>query len=280
MKNPLVNPVLKWVGGKRQLLSEIKTRIPPSSRWTRYVEPFLGGGAVFFALQPTNALINDTNAELITVYTTIRDHLEELIVELKKHAKNNSSDYYYEIRRQDREPLFKNLSEIQHAARLLYLNKTCYNGLFRVNSHGEFNSPFGSYTNPNIVNEPVLRAVSKYLNNKKISIRSEDYQTILKTTTPKDFIYLDPPYDPVSNSSSFTGYSKGGFDRKDQIRLRDACIELNRRGIPFLLSNSNTPFIQELYKDFRVEIVFAKRSINAIPEKRGAIEEVLVRNYE
>lgn len=275
-KNKLVAPVVKWVGGKRQLLDEIRPLLP--KRITSYCEPFLGGGAVLFSIQPSKAIVNDLNGDLIAVYETIRDNVESLIESLKKHE--NTSEYFYAIRDMDRnKDVYQAMSKVERASRLIYLNKTCFNGLFRVNSAGEFNSPFGHYKNPNIVNEPVLRAVSKYLSSSKITFCNEDFAVTLERIGRGGFVYLDPPYDPVSDTANFTGYNKGGFDRNEQIRLKECCDELTRRGIKFMLSNSATDFIKELYKEYDISIVQAKRAINSDSSKRGAIEEVLIRNY-
>ncbi len=275
-KNKLVAPVVKWVGGKRQLLGEITPLLP--KRITSYCEPFLGGGAVLFSIQPTRAIVNDLNSDLITVYKVIRDDIEKLLEELKRHE--NTPEYFYTIRDMDRDKeRYQSMSEIERASRLIYLNKTCFNGLFRVNSSGEFNSPFGHYRNPNIVNEPVLRAVSKYFNASHITFCNEDFSQTLKRVRKGGFVYLDPPYDPVSDTASFTGYNKGGFGKDEQIRLKECCDELTKNGIRFMLSNSATGFIKELYKDYDITIVKAKRAINANASKRGSIEEVLVRNY-
>lgn len=275
-KNKLVAPVVKWVGGKRQLLDEITPLLP--KRVTNYCEPFLGGGAVLFSIQPSKAIVNDLNDDLITVYEVIRDDVEALIESLKKHE--NTSEYFYTLRDIDRDKAgYQSLSKVEKASRLIYLNKTCFNGLFRVNSSGEFNSPFGHYKNPNIVNEPVLRAVSKYFNTSNITFYSEDFAETLSRVHKGGFVYLDPPYDPVSDTASFTGYNKGGFDRSEQLRLKRCCDELTQRGVKFMLSNSATEFIKELYQEYDITIVKAKRAINADASKRGAIEEVLVRNY-
>lgn len=275
-KNKLVAPVVKWVGGKRQLLDAITPLLP--KRITTYCEPFLGGGAVLLSIQPSKAIVNDLNVDLITVYDVIRDDVEALIESLKKHE--NTSEYFYTIRDMDRDKTsYQALSKVEKASRLIYLNKTCFNGLFRVNSSGEFNSPFGHYKNPNIVNEPVLRAVSKYFNASNIAFYSEDFAQTLSRVGKGGFVYLDPPYDPVSDTASFTGYNKGGFDSNEQIRLKRCCDDLTRRGVKFLLSNSATEFIKELYREYDVTIVKAKRAINADASKRGAIEEVLIRNY-
>lgn len=275
-KNPLVQPVLKWAGGKRQLLSEISKYIPKSIK--NYYEPFIGGGAVLFHLQPKKAIINDFNNELINVYTVIRDNLEELLIDLQKHK--NEEEYFYYTRALDRTPEFNTLNNIQKASRILYLNKTCFNGLFRVNSNGEFNTPFGKYKNPNITNSITLRAVSNYLNENDIKFLNGDFETALKGIRKGSFVYFDPPYHPISDSSNFTGYTLGGFNNEDQERLKKLCDTLTKKGVKFLLSNSASPFILDLYKDYKIELVTATRNINSDGAKRGEINEVLVRNYE
>jgi DNA adenine methylase len=275
-KKKRINPVLKWVGGKRQLLDAIVPLLP--QRITSYCEPFIGGGALLFDLQPPLAYVNDINDELIRVYQVIKNDVEDLIVALQKYK--NEADYFYSIREWDRDrEKYSARSDIEKAARILYLNKTCYNGLFRVNSAGEFNSPFGSYSNPNIVNEATLRAVSAYFNSAEIHLTCMDYSDVLQALPPETFVYLDPPYDPVSDTSSFTGYSKGGFTRDDQIHLRECCDELDKRGLKFMLSNSATEFIKKQYAAYDIQIVQAKRAINADSTKRGEIDEVVVRNY-
>ena len=251
-KNKLVAPVVKWVGGKRQLIDEITPLLPKKIEF--YCEPFLGGGAVLFSMQPPKAIVNDLNRDLMIVYEVIRDNVEELIESLKKHE--NTADYFYEIRDMDRDQsVYQSMSKVDRASRLLYLNKTCFNGLFRVNSSGEFNSPFGHYKNPNIVNEPVLRAVNKYLTKNDIILYSEDFEKILERVPNNGFVYLDPPYDPVSDTASFTGYNKGGFDKEEQKRLKRCCDLLDKRGVKFMLSNSATEFIKSLYGDYDVTIV-------------------------
>lgn len=274
--NLLLSPMLKWVGGKRQLLSEIVPMI--DDKCSTYVEPFIGGGAVLFSMQPKKAIINDYNHELINVYKTVRDNLDELLELLKHHEANNSSDYYYEIRALDREAGFKIMSEVEKAARIIYLNKTCYNGLYRVNSSGQFNSPYGRYKKPNIVNEAVLRAISNYFNNNDITILNGDYREAIKNLDRDSFIYLDPPYMPISTSSSFTGYTEGGFGYSSQIQLKEECDKLTRQGIRFVQSNSDCEVIRELYKDYKIKTVKAKRSINSVAVKRGEINEVLIYN--
>ena len=269
-------PVVKWVGGKRQLLPQILPLIP--KRMTAYCEPFLGGGAVLFALQPRRALVNDLNRDLMTVYRVIKEDADALIEHLSRHE--NTPEYFYRIRDLDRDKeAYAALSDVEKASRLLYLNKTCYNGLFRVNASGAFNSPYGHYRRPNIVNEQTIRGVSRYFNACDITFFSGDFASVLEQVPKGGFVYLDPPYDPVSDTASFTGYNKGGFGREEQVRLKECCDALTARGVKFLLSNSATPFIRELYGSYRVSIVQARRAVNSVASRRGAIEEVLVRNY-
>lgn len=270
-------PVLKWVGGKRQLLDAFAPLLP--EKIPSYCEPFFGGGAVLFSLQPHKAHINDINNELIQCYCTIRDCVDELIDELRKYR--NEADFFYSVRNLDRDRAkYESLSDIERAARLLYLNKTCYSGLYRVNSAGEFNTPFGKYKNPNIVNEQALRAVSQYFNAADITFTSTDYSEVLRNVGKDTFVYLDPPYDPISTTANFTSYSKEGFGKEEQIRLRECCDELNSRGIRFMLSNSATPFIKEQYSHYNQTIVFAKRAINSVGTKRGKVDEIVIRNYD
>ncbi|MGM5630710.1 DNA adenine methylase [Apibacter raozihei] len=277
-KEKLVAPFLKWVGGKRQIMPSIISLMPENIDDYQYIEPFIGGGAVLFHLQPNQAILNDSNTELINVYKVVKNHFTSLIKDLAKHE--NTSEYFYSIRNLDRTEEYKNLTDVQRASRFIYLNKTCYNGLYRVNNAGKFNTPFGKYKNPTIINESVLKAVSQFLNENEILLKNSDYESILKSASPKSFIYLDPPYHPISESSNFTGYVQGGWNKTDQIRLKEACDELNSRHIKFLLSNSSSEFIKDLYKDYFQFTVKASRSINSKGEKRGEIDEVLIRNYE
>lgn len=276
--NKLVSPFLKWVGGKRQLISSIVNFMPKNIKNHSYIEPFVGGGALLFHIQPKNAIINDLNEELINVYKVIKNNLEELIDDLKKHK--NEPDYFYKIRGLDRTKEYKNMSSVLKASRIIFLNKTCYNGLYRVNNAGEFNAPYGFYKKPNIVNEPTLKAVSKYLNNNNISIYSEDYSKILTLADHNSFVYLDPPYHPISESSNFTGYIQGGWDMWDQVRLREVCDELDSKGIKFLLSNSSASFIKDQYKSYNISVVKAIRAVNSNGANRGEVDELLIRNYE
>ena len=277
--NPLIKPVLKWVGGKRQLLEKINAQIP--SKISTYYEPFVGGAAVLFDLQPKKARVNDSNEELINVYRTIKDYPLELIKMLEIHAKENNEEYFYRIRELDRDrEKYKGLSSIEKAARIIYLNKTCYNGLFRVNNAGEFNSPWGKYKNHNIVNDTTVKALAKYLKNNDVVFSCCDYQDALQNIRRGAFVYFDPPYMPISETSSFTGYTANGFGEIQQRELKAVCDDLNMRGIKFLLSNSSCEFIRNLYIDYNIATVPAKRFINANADKRGAVDEVLIRNYE
>ena len=269
-----ISPIVKWVGGKRQLLPEIMPLI--NKKCSTYVEPFFGGGAVFFELQPKKAIINDYNSELVNVYTVVRDHSEELIEELEKHNRYNNGEYFYMIRALDRSEAYDTMSDTEKAARIIYLNKTCYNGLYRVNSAGQFNSPYGKYKNPNIVNEDSIRAMSRYLQSNKITIRQGDYKEVLKGLRRGAFVYLDPPYMPISLSSSFTGYTENGFSYAQQVTLKEECDKLRKKGISFLQSNSDCPEIRDLYREYEIRTVQAKRRINSKGNKRGEINEVLI----
>lgn len=272
--NILISPLLKWVGGKRQLLADIIPLI--NKKCSTYVEPFVGGGAVFFELQPQKAIINDYNEELINVYKVVREFPEELIALLEEHNIGNNEEYFYKLRALDRNSSYSEMSDIQKAARIIYLNKTCYNGLYRVNSAGQFNSPYGRYKNPNIINATTIRAMSKYLQNPQIKIMQGDYREVLKGIRKGSFVYLDPPYMPISSSSSFTGYTENGFSYEQQVTLKNECDKLKEKGISFLQSNSDCPEIRELYKEYDIKTVQAKRSINSNATRRGEISEVLI----
>lgn len=276
-KNIFVKPILKWAGGKRQLLDEIDQRMPKKISY--YVEPFIGGGAVLFDKQPQHGRINDCNEELINVYRVVRDNPDELIKELVIHEDKNSemgSEWFYYVRGLDRESKFGELSNVEKAARIIYLNKTCFNGLFRVNSAGQINVPYGRYKHPNIVNEVGIKALHKYFNETDVDMRQGDFAECLKDLPKEAFVYLDPPYTPITATSAFTRYTQDGFGYDEQIRLRDECIKLREQGIHFLQSNSNCEEIRELYKDFKIETVAAKRYINSHGDRRGAVKEVLI----
>lgn len=266
-------PFLKWAGGKGQLLTTFDGFFPAAFRG--YFEPFTGGGAVFFHLRnrqsPFKASLSDLNEELINCYTTIRDDVESLIKELYKH--HNDEDYFYKLRAADA----SQLDPVQRAARLIYLNKTCFNGLYRVNSKGQFNVPFGFYKNPRTCNEANLRACNIALTDVELNCRPFD--AVLKSAKKGDFVYFDPPYHPLSSTSNFASYTKNSFSAENQEQLAEVFRKLDKRGCLLMLSNSDCPFIRELYKDFRIETVMAIRAINCKAEGRGRISEVLVLNY-
>jgi DNA adenine methylase len=278
--NALVKPYLKWAGGKRQLLPEIQKFIPPMHKCC-YYEPFIGAGAVFFNIQPRLAVINDYNTQLMLTYDSICTHIDELIELLKIHKKNNSEDYFYEVRGQDRDAdVFGKLSAAEKSARLIYLNKTCYNGLYRVNAQGLFNAPYGRYQNPAICDEPVLRAIHKYLSESDVKITHGDFEASVERADERSFVYFDPPYHSQDNTN-FTGYQAERFDEEEQTRLRDAFANLTERGVKCLLSNSDTKFIRRLYQSDRYEIipVLAKRAINSDAAGRGNVKELLIKNW-
>ncbi len=258
----------------------IKQHLP--SKFNTYFEPFVGGGAVFLELQRKNTLINDRNKELINCYRVIQNSVEELIEALKRHQEENHEYYYYGIREWDRSNEFKDKPPVERAARIIYLNKTCYNGLFRVNSQGHFNVPFGRYKKPNILDIAVLRAVSDYLKSSNTSMLDIDFEEAVSSAKKGDFVYFDPPYDPVSDTSSFTGYDINGFNREEQIRLKKCADRLTDIGCKVMVSNAYTDFIIDLYSDSRYKKnkISAIRAINSNAEKRGSVDEVLITNYE
>jgi len=272
-------PFVKWVGGKRQLLKQFREMglYPPDSfdSFTNtYFEPFVGGGAVFFDLLPKKAELSDLNSELVTTYNVIKNNVDALIKSLKKHK--YEKEYYLKVRAKDP----KKLSDVEVASRFIFLNRTGFNGMYRVNSKGGFNVPFGKYTNPIICDEENLQKVSKAL--QEVAIKERDYKVALKKAKKGDFVYFDPPYYPVSRTASFTSYTTDSFLEKEQVELRDTFVELHKRGCFVMLSNSDTPFINELYSDIkgvRVSKVSAGRAINSNAAKRGKINEVLVTNY-
>jgi DNA adenine methylase len=239
----------------------------------------VGAGALLFDLQPQTARINDANKELINCYRVIKRDPEGLITHARKH--HITKQYFYRLRSLDRDPSFKNLTPLERASRVIFLNKTCYNGLFRVNSQGQFNVPFGNYSNPLIIDEEVIRAVSRYLNSARVKISSIDFEDAVSSAGRDDFIYLDPPYDPLSDSSSFTSYHTLNFSREEQERLRNVCDDLTRRKCKVLLSNSETEFIRKLYSDknrYTIVEVEASRQINSVAKSRGKIKELLIFN--
>ena len=275
MPQTTLRPYLKWAGGKRQLLPEIRARLPQNMGQHTYYEPFVGAGAVLFDLHPARAVINDYNSQLMLTYRAVRDHVEEVIDLLEVHRANHSREYYYQIRGADRTEAFLQWGEAAKAARLIYLNKTCFNGLYRVNAQGLFNVPFGSYKRPSICEPQVLRAVSAYLAGNAITLLCGDFAAAVTGAQPGDFVYFDPPYHSADNTN-FTGYQAGGFGEAEQRRLCNVFAQLAGRGVLCMLSNSDTQLIRTLYQGYNMSIIPARRAINSRPEGRGAVNEVLV----
>lgn len=273
VQNPVLakgQPFLKWAGGKTQLLNELVSKTPKS--FNVYFEPFLGSGALYFALSPQHAVISDINDDLINAFNIVRDHPEELISQLS--TLEISKEHYYEIRAQS----VDDLSPIDRAARLIYLNRTCFNGLYRVNKSGQFNVPYAYYKNPDVIQAPKIIADSNLLQGAEILHAS--FENVLKEARGGDFIYLDPPYFPLGGYSDFKRYNKEFFYKEDHERLAQMYNELNDKGCYVMLSNSDTPFTRELYNDWRIETVYAKRMINCDATKRGEIAEIIVTNYD
>ncbi len=286
---PPVDPILKWAGGKSRLLPELLSRVPaatamalaangPSSmrsarkaRPAHYFEPFAGGAALFFHLRPRHATLTDTNVELIHLYTVIRDDVESLIAELAKHPHDRT--HFYAVRALD--PTL--LPPVERAARMVFLNRTCFNGLWRVNKQGQFNVPFGSYANPTICPTDRLRAASMALQN--VDLQVGDFETATASAKAGDFVYFDPPYVPLTRTASFTAYTGSGFGPVEQQRLADLFTRLTRRGVHCMLSNSDTPLVRELYAEHHIDGVLAPRSISRDGKSRDAVGEVIVRGF-
>ncbi|MBD2606702.1 DNA adenine methylase [Scytonema hofmannii FACHB-248] len=271
-KSTLPRPFLKWAGGKSKLIKQYLTHLPSENTYKNYYEPFLGGGAIFFHIQPSKAILTDINTELITTYRCVRDNIQKLISLLKEHESKHSRDYYYSVRANPGK------TDLEKAARLIYLNKTCFNGLYRVNSQGKFNVPLGKYKNPNICPEDLLIAASKALY--QAEIKSANFTEILNhATSSDDFVYFDPPYYPISETSYFTSYTNYSFKENQQIQLRDIFVTLSERGVKVMLSNSDCEFIRNLYSGFNIHTISAARAINSNAKKRGKINEILVTSY-
>jgi DNA adenine methylase len=273
-------PFVKWAGGKRQLLPEIEKHLP--EKFNCYFEPFLGGGALLFHLldenQKLKGYVSDLNSDLVLAYVTIRDKIEDLLKSLQKHSDkyfSNSKNYYYSIRETNPK------SQVEKVSRLLFLNRTCFNGLYRVNSKGKFNVPLGRYSNPNIVQEENLRAVHHFLNKNKISIKCQDFATTVDNAKKGDFVYFDPPYQPVSKTANFTSYTNNNFGLNDLKRLAKVSSYLAKKGVKVLLSNSSSKQVSDLFskKDWNIEKIEANRAINSDSKKRTGHFELLIKNY-
>jgi DNA adenine methylase len=266
---------IKWAGGKSQLIEQFKPFFP--KKIDRYFEPFVGSGAVFFYVKkhfdPKKILLSDINDELMNCFKVVRDDVDELILLLKQHKSYHSTQYYYEVRRKDP----KKLLSVEAAARFIYLNKTCYNGLYRVNAKGQFNVPIGRYKNPAILDETTLREASSIL--KGVTVKTMPFEKIVDFVREGDFIYLDPPYYPLSKTSSFTSYTKFRFLKEEQEKLAEMFKKLDKRGCLLMLSNSAHPFISGLYEGYNIRVVRANRFISCNGKARGPINELVVMNY-
>ena len=273
------HPFVKWAGGKTQILSKLKEYMP--SEFNRYYEPFVGGGALLFSLMPKHACINDSNTELMCAFECFNDEksIKMLKDELRKHEANHSEEYYYIVRKMDQEPGFKDKPNYVRAARMIYLNKSCFNGLYRVNGKGYFNVPFGKKTKVNTFEPENFTAIRNYFINNDIEIDNKDFTETVSTAKKGDFVYFDPPYDVYPDKLGFVSYEKGGFGKEEQARLRDCFKALSDKGVKVMLSNHNTPYINELYQGFNIHVIEAKRMINSKGDGRGAVEEVIITNY-
>jgi DNA adenine methylase len=268
----LPRPFLKWAGGKSKLIPQYNNLFP--TNYNTYYEPFLGGGAIFFYLHPKTAILTDINPELIATYRCVRDNVEEVITLLKEHQARHCRDYYYNVRSNP------GTTELEQAARLIYLNKTCFNGLYRVNSQGKFNVPLGKYENPKICQEDLLLLASEALQSAKIE--EADFSEVLNSAnSSNDFVYFDPPYHPISTTSYFTAYSRNPFSEEDQKRLRNTCEVLGKRGVKVMVSNSDCEFINNLYSEigFKIYKISAVRAINSNTKNRGSIYELLITSF-
>lgn len=269
-------PFLQWVGGKREMIAQYKAFLPP--RYEKYWEPFLGGGALYFHLNPERSIINDINPELIKTYEGIRDHPEEVIDLLQQLRRKHSKELYVAVRSIDRKiDILKDFQSFEIAARMIYLNQTCFNGIYRVNKHGQFNVPIGSSLNRVICDPEAIRKASLVL--RSAAIMSEDFECHIEAAEKGDFIYLDPPYEPISEYSDFTRYTKEKFYKHDQVRLAEIFKKLDKKGCYVMLSNSNAPFVRELYRAYNIHEVSSGRNLNSKSERRGKVVELLVTNY-
>ena len=271
-------PIVKWAGGKRQIIDKLIECLP--RKYNNYYEPFIGGAALLLELMPEKAVINDVNSELLSIYRCLQNdnYYAELIELLKEHELKHNEDYYYEIRNMDRDANFLNLSLPVRAARALYLNKSCFNGLYRVNAKGYFNVPSARKEKVNTFEEENIKAVHDYFKN-HVTILEGDFVKAVENATKGDLVYFDPPYDPIENKESFTSYTKDDFGKDDQKRLADLFKELDKKGVYVMLSNHNTKFINELYSEYNIHVINARRMINADSKGRGNVEEVIITNY-
>ncbi len=277
----LPHPFIKWAGGKTQILEQAAKYLPPIDSFQRYFEPFLGGGAIFFHVQPTEAIISDKNYELINSYHVIKNNVEKLMETLEEFKKEPLTPELYYLKREAYTKLLSKdleMDAVDRAALFIFLNKTCYNGLYRVNQQGGFNVPFGKYEKtPNLYHRENLIDVSKLLENKEICC--DTFESVLNLATKSDFVYLDPPYLPSPSRNEFTSYTEDRFVQSKHDKLAEIFADLDSRGCKVLLSNSNTPYVQKLYSKFRKRIVSAGRMINCKGSNRKGFQELLIFNY-
>ncbi|WP_414043953.1 DNA adenine methylase [Macrococcus sp. EM39E] len=274
-------PFVKWAGGKQKIIKELVQRLPNEHDYDKYIEPFAGGAALLYKVKFKQAIINDLNLELINTYEQIKKSPTELIALLQTY--NNTEEDFYRIRELDRNINFiQEVSDLDRAARFIYLNKTCFNGLYRVNSKGHFNTPYGRYKNDNYKNSEILKVDSQFFNENNVEFTNTDFENVIKDVDDRTFIYLDPPYDPISKTASFTSYTDLGFDRPDQLRLKSICDDLSDKGVKIMISNHHTAFIYELFGSdarYKYEIINVQRNIASSSKSRGEVEEVIITNY-
>lgn len=272
-------PFVKWAGGKTQLLDKIKEFMP--DEYNLFYEPFAGGGALFLNLEPSKARVNDFNKELVITYKCFKNKTayNKLVEKIKLHEESHSEEYYYQVRNMDRQQNFFKLKNYEIGARFIYLNKACFNGLYRVNGKGYFNVPSGKKEKVKAYDKENFEALYEYLSSEDIQITNLDFEKAVKSATSGDFVYFDPPYDAFEDKDSFTSYSKDGFGKDEQLRLSKVFKKLSDKGVKVMLSNHNTPYINELYEGFNIHVVMAKRMINSNANERGGVEEVIITNY-
>ncbi len=272
-------PIVKWAGGKRQLIDKLLEHMP--KQFNNYFEPFIGGGALLFEVMPKNATINDVNIELLSIYRCLANNewFNLMLLDLEEHEKNHSEEYYYKVREEDRDPSFEKLPIWKRASRAIYLNKSCFNGLYRVNSNGYFNVPSGKKKTVKTYDKENIIKLHNYFMNENITILEGDFVKAVQNVKPGDFVYFDPPYDPFEDKDSFTSYTKYNFSKEDQKRLANLFKDLSNKGVYVMVSNHNTKYINELYAGFNINVVDAKRMINADSNGRGNVEEVIITNY-
>lgn len=279
IKKYKIKPFVKWAGGKTQIIEKLKEFLP--NEFNTYYEPFVGGGALFFNLLPEKAVISDYNEELIMSYNCFKDlnNFSRMIEELKIHEQNHNEEYYLKVRDIDRLDSFKEMEVYEKAARMIYLNKACFNGLYRVNSKGYFNVPSGKKEKVNAYNQELFDEIHEFLSTSNIKILNGDFEKVTNTAKQDDFVYFDPPYDTYDEKNGFTTYTKDDFGKDEQKRLSDIFKKLDKKGVKVMLSNHNTKFIQDLYEGYNIHVIQAKRMINSKAAGRGSVEEVIITNY-